>query len=290
MPVAPLAVALVAIAIDRVSGRGALAFVLMLAAWTGLFALALWRDPHAASDSALLLAKSTYADGHQYIPDLFIRRWSDGAPGLGARVLAWLAALAGIAAWGGRTARPAGPGRRPQGASPLATLGAVAGVMLIAGLLLERWPGTRTAAAFPEALRIAATEARDAPATTLAAPPVLFVSGAASVHEDEAILGPGAVDLLLRAAVPVASLRVTVGGPGGVLRAAGLPPIVLRPTGGLLDVPFVPYHEVRGRDGRRAVYSRASLLLDGEAVLRPGEGPLGNGTRTGRGSLNQDSE
>jgi hypothetical protein len=290
MPVAPLAVVLVAIAIDRVPRRGALALVLMLAAWTGLFALALWQDPHAANDSALLLAKSTYADGHQYIPDLFIRRWSDGAPGLGARVLAWLAVLAGFAAWWRSTARRAGSGSRPGGASPLATLGAVAAVVLGLAVVLERWPGKRTAPAFPEAMRIAVAGADAATATTLAAPAVLFVSGAGSVREDEAILGPGTVELLLRAAVPVASLRVTVGGSGGVLRAAGLPPIVLRPTGGLLDVAFVPYHEVRGRDGRRAVYSRASLDLDGEAVLRPGEGLSGNGTGTGRGSLSQDSE
>ena len=59
------------------------ALVLMLAAWTGLFAIALWQDPHAANDSALLLAKSAYADGNQYVPNLFIRRWSDGAPGSG---------------------------------------------------------------------------------------------------------------------------------------------------------------------------------------------------------------
>ena len=161
MPVAPLAVALVGIAIDRalssrgqtgdspdavskslssrgtssVSGpegsagaetadpsspgetelvgmtggprRGALALVLMLAAWTGLFAVALWRDPHAANDSALLLAKSAYADGHQYIPDLFIRRWSDGAPGLWARIAVWLAGLGAIAWWLQRVASSA---------------------------------------------------------------------------------------------------------------------------------------------------------------------------------------
>jgi hypothetical protein len=261
MPVAPLAVALVAIAIDRVPRRGAVALVLMLAAWAGLFALALWRDPHAANDSALLLAKSTYADGHQYIPDLFIRRWSDGAPGLWARALAWLAALAGIAAWWGRAARPSPSGAAPKGASPLATLGAVAGVVLTLAAILEQWPGKRPAPAFPEAMRIAATQER-----------VLFVSGAASVHEDEAVLGPGTVELLLRTASPVASLRVTVGGPGGVLRADGLPPLVLRPTGTLLDVPFVAYHDVRGRDGRPVVYSRTSLTLEGQAVLRAGGG------------------
>jgi hypothetical protein len=308
MPVAPLAVALVGIAIDgalssrgtsivsRPEGsagaetadpsspdsnsaprdddarRGALALVLMLAAWTGICALALWRDPLAANDSALLLAKSTYAEGHQYVPDLFIRRWSDGAPGLWARVLVWLAGLGAVAWWLKRVATSMRPGCDRRGHSPIATLAAVGGLVLAAGLLLERWPGKRMAPAFPEAMMIAATDARAAPATTLAAPPVLFVRGAASVREDEAILGPETVELLLRAALPASSLRVTVGGQGGVLRAAGLAPLVLRPTGGLLDLPLVPYHEVRGRDGRRVNFSRTSLTLDGEAVLRLGEG------------------
>jgi hypothetical protein len=306
MPVAPLAVALVGIAIDRVlssrgqagaetadpsspgeprlvgmtgdgARRGAVALVLMLAAWTGLFAVALWQDPHAANDSALLLAKSTYADGNQYVPNLFIRRWSDGAPGLWTRVAVWLAGLGALAGWLKRVAISSRRGGRPVGVSPLQTLAAVAGIVLAAGLVLEQWPGKRAGPVFPEALRIAAREVRDAPATTLAASPTLFVSGAASVHEDEAILGPGSVELLLRAPCSSSRLRVTVGGQGGVLRAPGLPPLVLRPTGGLLDLPLIPYHEVRGRDGRRVAFCRTSLALDGEAVLRLGDGPPPSG-------------
>jgi len=256
--------------------RGALALVLILAAWTGLLAVALWQDPHAANDSARLLAKSTYADGNQYVPNLFIRRWSDAAPGLGARVVAWLAALGGIAWWLRRVAVPSRRGR-PLGASPVRTLAAVAGIVLAASLVLERWPGKRTGPAFPEAMRIAATEVGDVTATTLAAPPVLFLSGAASVHEDEAVLGPGPVELLLRAPFTVSSLKVTIGGQGGVLRAAGLAPLVLRPTGGRFDLPLVAYHEVRGRAGRRVAWSRTALTLDGEAVLRLGEPPPESG-------------
>jgi hypothetical protein len=311
IPVAPLAVALVGIAIDRAlssrgtsivsrpegsagaraetadpssldsngaprddkATRGTVALVLMLVAWTGLFAVALWRDPHAANDSARLLAKSAYADGHQYIPDLFIRRWSDGAPGLGARIVVWLAGLGAVAWWLKRVAVSSRPGRDRRGNSPIATLATVAGLVLAAGLFLERWPGKRMAPAFPEAMMMVATDTLAAPARALAAPPVLFVSGAASVREDEAILGPGTVELLLRAPHPASRLRVTVGGQGGVLRATGLAPLVLRPTGGLLDLPLVLYHEVRGRDGRRVAWSRTSLTLDGEAVLRLGEGP-----------------
>jgi hypothetical protein len=274
MPVAPLAVALVGLAIDRVPRRGVVALVLILAAWTGLFALALWQDPHAANDSALLLARSSYADGHQYLPNLFIRRWSDAAPGLAARIVAWLAVLGAVAWWLRRVAVSARPGLRPLGVSPLRTLAAVAGIVLAAGLLLEQWPGKRKGPVFPEAIPIAAAGPGETPAGTPAAPPVVFVSGAASVREDEAILGPGAVELRLRATGPTPSLRVTVGGQGGVLRAAGLPPILLRPTGALLELPFVPYHEVRGTDGRRVAWFRASLGLDGEAVVRVGEAPL----------------
>lgn len=276
IPVAPLAVALVGLAIDRVPRRGAVALVLMLAAWTGLFAVALWQDPHAANDSALLLAKGTYADGHQYIPGLFIRRWADGAPGLWARVVVWLAGLGAVAWWLKRVSTSMRPGRDRCGSSPIASLATVAGLVLAAGLFLERWPGKRDAPLFADRMVIPGVT----PPPLLSAdaipilPPAVFVSGAARVREDEAILGPGPVELLVRAPLPASSLRVTVGGQGGVLRATGLAPLVLRPTGGLLDLPLVPYHEVRGRDGRRVAYSRTSLALDGEAVLRLGEGPL----------------
>jgi len=100
MPVAPLAVALFGIAVARTAQRkGALALVLTLGSWTALLALALREDPHAANDSALLLAKSTYADGLQYVPGLFIRTWADAAPGLWLRILAWLLLIAAAALW-----------------------------------------------------------------------------------------------------------------------------------------------------------------------------------------------
>jgi hypothetical protein len=250
MPLAPLAVALVGIAIDRVTRRGALALVLILAAWTGLIALALRQDPHAANDSALLLAKSTYADGNQYIPNLFIRRWADGAPGLGARILVWVVAIGGLGAWM----------KRGSGASPRRTLSCLAALLLVFGFQLER----------------AAPPTRAVPwwRSVLSAGPgmLVFLDGASNVREDEAGLGPGSVQLLLRAPSPVPGpLRITIGGQGGVVRVPGRPPIVLRPTGALLDLPLVPYHEVRGRDGRRVAFSRATLTLEGEAVLRVGE-------------------
>jgi hypothetical protein len=306
MPVAPLAVALVAIAIDVssrgtpvVSGpegsvgaaiahpsppvpsraprddgthRGALSLVLMLAAWTGLFALALRQDPHAASDSALLLAKSAYADGNQYLPNLFIRHWSDGSPGLWARILAWLAALGAIAWWLRRVAVSFRRGRKACGASPLATLATDAAILLALGFFLERWPGKRAGPAFPAAMAVAAAWTPDAVPTPRTST-LVFVDGAASVREDEAILGPGTAELLVRASSPARRLRVTLGGPAGILRATDLPPLVLRPTGTLVDLPLTAYHEVRGRDGRRVVFSRTTLTVEGEAILRVGEGP-----------------
>jgi hypothetical protein len=242
---------------------GALALVLMLAAWTGLFAVALWRDPHAANDSALLLAKSTYADGHQYVPDLFIRRWADGAPGLWARIGVWLAGLGAIAWWLRRVAVSARRGRERHGTSPVATLWGITALVLLAGLILERWPGRRDAPSFGDALVIPGE-----PRTPL---PLVFLAGAARVRQDEAVVGPGAVELLLRAPVAVSALPVTVGGQGGVLRAEGLPPVVLRPTGALVTLPFVPYHEVRGRGGLNVSFTRARVAVTGEAVLRTGE-------------------
>jgi hypothetical protein len=294
MPVAPLAVALVAIALSSrgtpvasgpegsagtatadpsshdgtglVGMTGVLALVLTLAAWTALFAVALWQDPHAANDSALLLAKSTYADGHQYVPGLFIRRWADGAPGLWARIAAWVAGLVAIAWWLQRVAVSARRGRERRGDSPVATLRGVTALVLLAGLVLERWPGRRDAPSFGDALVI--------PGEPRTPHPVVFLSGAARVRGDEALLGPGAVELLLRTPAAVSALAVTVGGQGSVLRAEGGPPVVLRPTGALVSLPFLPYHEVRSRDGRTASLARARLTFTGEAVLRLGAVPV----------------
>ena len=83
--------------------------------------------------------------------------------------------------------------------SPLATLAAVAALVLAAGLLLERWPGKRERARVPRAI------GRPGRGRPRRPSPVLFVSGAARVREDEAVLGPGAVELLVRA--PVAGVE-----------------------------------------------------------------------------------
>ena len=259
MPVAPLAIALLGLALARATEAGEeaprrarVALALVLVAWSALFALLLWRDPLAANDSGLLIAKGAYADGNQYVPNLFIRHWSDGAPGLAARVVAWigLSALAGVAL------------RRARSAHRV--LAGTAAALLATGFLLERWPTGRAAPTPPRAL------AADA-ATRV------FFEGAVRMRGDDAILGPGEATLLVRrtgAALP-AGLRAVVGG-AGLFQAAGRPPFALRETGGLVDVPLVPYHEVAGRDGRGGAFARARVAVSGQAVLRfsGGEGAL----------------
>ena len=231
MPVAPLAVALVAIAIDAAARggererRGAVALVLVLAAWTALFAVALWQDPHAANDSGP-------AAGEEHVRRRQPVRPQPLHPPLG-----------------GRGARPLGPHRRVgrgprrdrrvaaargrgrgaaaarRGASPFATLAARRRVCcLAAGLVLERWPGTRTAPSFAGT---AGGRRRAAPARPCSS------TGGVRSREDEAIVGPGRSSCSCGRRSTRPSLTVTVGGQGGVLRAPGLPPLVLRPTGAL---------------------------------------------------------
>ena len=87
MPVAPWLAAAVAAALAAAGRRrGVLAVALALVGWTALFAAALWADPHAANDCALLLNRSAFADGNLYVPNLFLRTWSEAAPGLFVRM------------------------------------------------------------------------------------------------------------------------------------------------------------------------------------------------------------
>ena len=206
-------------------------------------------------------AQSTWADGNQYIPNLFLRRWADGAPGLWARIAAWVVAIGLAAAWWCRVAQakdaePSPPtNRRPAGVSPSATLFGMVAVLMAFAFTLEQWPPWRSSPSFSRALAL------DSDA-------LAFASGDALVREDEIIVGPGRASLLVRAPHAASSLRVTVGGEG-VLRAEGVRPLVLRPTGSRIDLPLRPYHVVKGRDGRRAEFSRAAIVVEGQAVMRP---------------------
>ena len=254
MPLVPLAVALVGIALARCDARrGAMALALTLAAWTAVLALALRQDPHAANDSALLLAKSTFADGLLYVPGLHIGSWADAAPGLALRVLAWLFLIVALAWWWTRAARATGP--EGTGGSPLRALAGAAGLLLLVAFGLEHAaPANRTQPAWPGALAAG-------PGTAL------FLDGASTVREDEAIVGPGEVQILVRAEKAQGSLPLTMGGEG-FLYVPGRPPQALRPTGAFVELPLSAYHEVRGRD-RTVSFSRVLLRLEREAVLRP---------------------
>jgi hypothetical protein len=259
MPVAPLAVALVGIALRRVlDRRGAIAVALGLAAWTGLIALALWRDPHAANDSAVLLARSTFADGHVYVPDLFMRRWSDAAPGLLARVLAWSAAAALLAFLYGRSARGSG------GASPARASLGLAGLLLVLGLGLESWPRKRIAPAF----------AGEVPLDALA---TAFVSGSAREREEDIVAETGEVEILVRSTEPRSKVAILVGGAGS-FQVDGLAPVLARPAGAWALVPLGPVADLRDRTGRVERLSRGRLTVEGEVVLRFGE-KMGNSER-----------
>jgi hypothetical protein len=259
MPVAPLAVALVGIALRRASGRrGALAVGLVLAAWTGAFALALWRDPHAANDVAVLLARSPFADGHVYVPDLFIRRWSDAAPGLAARVIAWLGAAGALAFFYARAARGTG-GTSPTGAA----LG-LAGLALAVGLCLERWPTTRSAPAFRG--RVSLDGESDA-----------FVSGRVEERDEALVAETGDVEILVRSPEPRSSVPVLVGG-NGSFRAAGVGSVRARPTGAIVEVPLEPVAMLSDNTGRQESLSRGLLAVEGEVILRFGE-KMGNRAR-----------
>jgi hypothetical protein len=259
MPVAPLAVALVAVALHRVDGRrGALALAAILSAWSALFAWALWNDPHAANDSALLLARSTFADGNQYIPNLKIARWADGAPGLWARIGLWAVMIGVASAWWRRSAMAQeGPAeaRSAVGSSPAAALAGTVVLILAFAFTLEQWPAWRDAPSFGRSLPLGA----DGRA---------FAEGEVVVRPDELIVGPGEASLLVRTPAERSSLPLTVGGEGA-LRADGLRPFVLRSTGARVDLPLRPYHVVRGRDGSQVFFSRARVGVEGQAVLRP---------------------
>jgi hypothetical protein len=255
MPIAPLAVAFVGLALHRVPGRrGALAVALVLAAWTGLVAEALWRDPHAANDSGALLAKSAFGDGRVYVPGLFIRRWSDAVPGLSARVLAWTVAGGMLAAWWGRTAA----GR--TGASPARAAAGLAGFVFLGALALERWPGARATPA------LAGEVAIDAARTA-------FVSGPVSTREGDFVAGTGEVAVLVRSAEPQSSLPLLVGG-SGVYRVAGQA-LTARPAGAWVTLPLVPVAVLRDAAGRTETLSRGSFTVEGEVVLRL-RGKMGN--------------
>lgn len=251
MPIAPWAAALAAVALaGERRRRGVVALMLILTAWTALFATALWGDPHAANDCALLLARTMFADGNVYIPNLFIRTWTEAAPGLFLRVSVWLALIAALGVWVRGTDRGRG------GASPDRTLAAVAASVLAAALLLERGPVFRTGPRFSDALRVG-------PGATA------FLLGPVSVEEDQARARRGTVELLVRSREPLSSLTVVADG-DGTLRPGGVPPVAVAGRPVVVSVPLEPVATLVGRRGVSESIARQRVVIDtgGEMILR----------------------
>jgi hypothetical protein len=252
MPLVPVAAALVAVVLHRTAARrGALGLGLMFAAWTVLIAVALWRDPLASNDCAVLLARSVYADGNVYIPNLFIKTWSEGAPGLAARIVAWTLLAVATVLWLRRVA--AGRG----GSSPGRVLATVAAVILGVALALERWPSAYAAPRFRDALDLGG-------GTTA------FVSGA-TVEGDFARVAAGDVDLMVRSRPELQTLTLIAEGEGR-LRLPGRPRVALSPRGTTVDLPLEPLTTLAGRRGVQETLYRQRLEVEGPggAVLRLG--------------------
>jgi hypothetical protein len=241
MPALPYAAALIALTLVAAGRRGLMAVFLAVAAWSALFARLLWNDPHAANDCALLLARSAIADGNVYIPNLFIRTWADGAPGLGMRIVVWTALAALLAAWVRRAARDR------AGARPMAAVFGLAAAVLAAAALLERWPSARSGPRFPDA--ISAGEGATA-----------FVEDA-RVDGERAWIDPGGHEILVRTREGGGTLRVRAEGEG-VLRVAGQTPLTI-PAGGLeMDLSLEPVLHLQGRRGATETLWRQRLEVE----------------------------
>ena len=209
------------------------AVALTLAGWTAVVSWLLWHDPHAANDSAQLLARSTFADGNVYVPNLFLRAWADAAPGLWARVLAWVA-LAGLLAWWS-----AGAADGRAGGSPLRSLAVGAAVLLMLAFGLERWPAVRRAPAFPDAVEVR-------PGVT------------AFLSRD--------LDLVVRAREPLSAVRVRASGRGAV-KVSGQPPMVLSDAAREIDVPILPLAHLTGRRGVEEWLYRQRIAVEGAVTI-----------------------
>jgi hypothetical protein len=249
LPVAPYLVVLVALAtLCAGSRRGVLAVVLTLWAWTGLLARALWKDPLAANDSALLLRKSTFADFNVYIPSLFFRSWNYLGPGHTARVLAWLLVSVLVAGWVFQASRGHG------GASPARALYGLTALILAAALVLERWPSPLKAPRFWDALRIR----RDATA---------FVSGSAVVEGGSARASSGDVDILVSSGGPLSSLMVLASG-SAFVHVPGRSPFLLPESGTRFRLPLETLGTFSGRGGAHETLSRQRFRIEGGAIMK----------------------
>src|SRR5262249_12585212 len=200
--------------------------------------------------SAVLLARSSVADGDVSIPNLFFRSPLYRAPGHEARTLAWIA-LAVFLGWWLRRAT-AGRG----GGSPVRMLFGTTLLLLAVGAVLERWPSPFKSPRFPGAV-------------DLGSGVTAFVSGDGTV-EGNGIRGePGDLELLVRSREPVAQVSLMASG-AGRLRVPGRAPLALRPGGATVELSLDTLCELTGRRGARETLARGRLWLAPEGELRLG--------------------
>jgi hypothetical protein len=248
MPAVPWIAALVAAALASAAARrGVLALALALGGWSALVARLLWLDPHAANDSAVLLAGSTFADGNVYVPNLFLRSWADAGPGLWARVVVWAGLAAVLGWWVARAARGRG------GASPHRLLVGLGVLLLGFALALEQWwPSPRDRAVFPDAIEVG-------PGTTL------FLRGATEADGRQA-WGKGPLEIVVRSRSPLETVTLRFEGEGTV-QLPGRPPFPVPPSGLLAAVPLDLLATLEGRRG-------VTETLLGQRIRIAGPGPV----------------
>ena len=128
------------------------------------------------------------------------------------------------------------------------------GLVLGAGMVLERWPSSRTAPAFADAV-------------TLSDGRTVFAEGSVRREDDRLEIGPGVTTLLVRAsgaAQDSRSLTLLVGGTG-LLRLPDRSPLLLRPEGALLELRLEVAATVTDQAGRKETLLRQTIILEGDA-------------------------
>jgi hypothetical protein len=251
LPLVPVLALLAALGLARAASRPGVRFLaLALAGWSAVVAVLLWRDPHAANDCALLLARSAFAEGTAYIPNLYVRSWAEAPPGTAVRLAAWLALTGALAWWLPRSAAGKAAASAPR------TLAGLAALVLATALVLERWPVARRGPRFLQAV-------------DLGGGATAFVGGTARVENGHVRARAGRVEVLVRSREPVAGLEVQAEGEG-VLRVPGRPAMVLPGRAVVLELPLETLRTLTGRRGAHETLSRQWLELSraGEVVLR----------------------
>jgi hypothetical protein len=249
MPATPYAITLVALLLQKLAPhRGALALALVLAAWTGLNAHAMWLDPHAADNALRHIENSAIADGTVYVPNLFIESMNRGGTRLFAQLLAWFALGLLLAFWLVRTARRAGPAGLSN-VGPACALVGLTTALFAAAIALESWPSRHRLPRFTNQIELRA-------GTTA------FVEGATRLDRSSGhVVSRDDVDLLVRSRSPLSSLAVFARGHGfvGATSRAALP---IRESGRWVALPLVPVADLTGRRGVREWLYRGILRID----------------------------